>query len=132
MFKYEESQLIQRGKYLMCPNCLDADDICECFLENPEEKGLPLEVRLYVHCPPKLDGLNIDDDECAACKLSLAASEDHCKIHMCEKTISQGDGICPSFSQVQFCIEQMESVLKVRAKDCGCVITRDEVRLHKC
>ena len=79
-----------------------------------------LEVIVYIHIPPKCDGIEEDDDECKGCILSLEPSKSYYTVILCEKGLGFG-GIggggqpsSPDFSQVQYCVEMMEETPTVQ------------------
>ena len=124
---YEESQLVLRGKFYMCSTCYSQipehvatdtndEDVhmldhvaepyrgCKCVVQNPELEKLEdriLKVSLYIHIPPKIDGVDVDDDECLACLKSAEPSNSYNEIHMCERAIgAEPQQIDECFSQV--------------------------------
>ena len=72
------------------PNPAAEYKACKCDVQNPETEepiDRTLKVSLYIHIPPKIDGIDVDDDECLACLKSEEPSSTFSEIHMCERAI---------------------------------------------
>lgn len=54
-----------------------------------------VEIVLYIHIPPKFDGIEEDHDDCMGCKKSLMPSTSYHQVHLCENAV----GFCGRFGE---------------------------------
>ena len=93
-----------------CSCCISTESMVKDH-QNPERcnekfpNGI-LEVILYIHIPPRFDGIDEDDDECEACIQAAKPSLSFDQVHFCEKSLGNGvnfaEGDVPSFEQIAF------------------------------
>ena len=91
-----------------------------------------LEALLYIHIPPKLDGIDEDDRECKACIKSLEPSDSYNQVHLCEKDIVDTFGDTPEFDKIQYQIEMSEQDMIALCDICEQPFTRDKFSSHSC
>ena len=102
-----------------------------------------MQVSVFMHKPPKLDGCPLEDSQCMACQLALSPTSSFFSINLCEKDLLGGSahtncliddsaGRGYTLDQVSYVVEMCEDTFKVQCPACNEVLSRADFRDHTC
>ena len=121
---YEKSVLNPTAQVQLCQSCLiPYVKRCSCPTQQP------LIVHVLAHNPPKLNGVELADADCEACKVARLPSKSYCQIKICDLALR---GQPATAEKVAYQLEMCEDLYTLQCTNCKQVMMRSEYMKHSC